>query len=91
MELIDIYSQAGDLDKAAAIVSVLRGMKPTDEAILYSAYRIYSDLTDEAVLSLMVVAPKSAHMHELMAHELAKHGHEAEAIENFRVALKIDP
>ena len=39
----------------------------------------------------MVVAPKSAHMHELMAHELAKHGHTAEAIENYRVALKIDP
>jgi len=91
MELIDIYSQTGDLDKAAAIVGVLRGMKPTDEAILYSAYRIYSDLADESILSMMIVAPKSAHMHELIAHELVKHGHTAEAIENFRVALQIDP
>jgi tetratricopeptide (TPR) repeat protein len=91
MELIDLYSQTGDLDKAAATVNVLRGIKPTDEAILYSAYRIYSQLTDESILSLMVVAPKSAHMHELMAHELAKHGHTEEAIENFRVAIKIDP
>jgi tetratricopeptide (TPR) repeat protein len=91
MELIDLYSQTGDLDKAAATVGVLREMEPTNEAILYSAYRIYSDLTDEAILSLMVVAPKSARMHELMAHELAKHGHTEEAIENFRVALKIDP
>lgn len=91
MELIDIYSQTGDLDKAAETVGVLRRMKPTDEAILYSAYRIYSDLTDEAVLSLALVAPKSARMHQLMAHELAKHGHPAEAIENFRVAIKIDP
>jgi tetratricopeptide (TPR) repeat protein len=40
---------------------------------------------------MMLVAPKSAHMHELMARELAKHGHTAEAIENFRVAIKIDP
>lgn len=91
MELIDIYSQAGDLDKAAETVGVLRRMKPMDEAILYSAYRIYSDLTDEAVLSLALVAPKSARMHQLMAHELAKHGHPAEAIENYRVAIKIDP
>ena len=30
-------------------------------------------------------------MHELMAHELAKHGHPDEAIENFRVAIKINP
>ena len=91
MELIDLYSQTGDLDKAAATIGVLREMEPTNEAILYSAYRIYSELTDESILSLMVVAPKSAHMHELMAHELAKHGHTAEAIENFRVAIKIDP
>jgi tetratricopeptide (TPR) repeat protein len=91
MELIDLYSQTGDLNKAAVTIGILREMEPTNEAILYSAYRIYSDLTDESILSLMVVAPKSAHMHELMAHELAKHGHTAEAIENFRVAIKIDP
>src|SRR5208282_4913272 len=58
-------------------------MEPTDEAILYSAYRIYSDLTDESILSSMVVAPKSAHMDELMAHELAKHGHTEEPIAEF--------
>ena len=87
MELIDIYSETGDLDKAAAIVSVLREMEPTDEAILYTAYRIYSDLTAESVLSLSVVAPNSARMHQLMAHELAKHGDNAEAIENYRAAL----
>ena len=91
MELIDLYSQAGDLDKAAVTIGVLREMEPTSEAILYSAYRVYSELTDESILSMMVVAPKSAHMHELIARELAKHGHTAEAIENFRVAIKLDP
>jgi tetratricopeptide (TPR) repeat protein len=91
MELIDLYSQTGDLDKAAMTVGVLKKMEPTNQAILYSAYRIYSELTEQAMLSLMVVAPKSAYMHELMGLELAKHGHPAEAIENFRVAIKIDP
>ncbi|MGB6430282.1 MAG: tetratricopeptide repeat protein, partial [Candidatus Acidiferrales bacterium] len=91
MELIEIYSATGDLDKAAATISVLRGLEPTDEAILYSAYRIYSDLTDEAMLSLSIVAPNSARMHQMMAHELAKQGHTAEAIANYRAALKIDP
>jgi tetratricopeptide (TPR) repeat protein len=91
MELIDLYSRSGDLDKAAPIVSVLRNLEPTNEDILYTAYRIYSDLTDESILSMMLVASKSAHMHELMAHELAKHGHPDEAIENFRVAIKINP
>jgi tetratricopeptide (TPR) repeat protein len=91
MELIDIYSGAGELDKAAVTVNVLRELEPTDEAILYMSYRIYSDLANESMLSLSVVAPKSARMHQMMAHELAKQGHTAEAIENYRAALKIDP
>ena len=62
-----------------------------NEAILYSAYRLYSDLADESLLSLSVVAPNSARMHQAMAHELAKRGNTAEAIENYRAALKIDP
>ncbi|MGH9448859.1 MAG: tetratricopeptide repeat protein, partial [Terriglobia bacterium] len=78
-------------DKAAATIGVLRKMEPTNDAVLYSAYRIYSELTEQSILSLMVAAPKSAYMHELMGLELAKHGHPAEAIENFRVAIKIDP
>src|SRR5271155_4937811 len=91
MELIEIYSGTGDLDKAAAVVSVLRKREPEDEGLLYTAYRIYSDLANESLLSLTVVAPNSARMHQAMAHELAKQGHTEEAIENYRAALKIDP
>jgi tetratricopeptide (TPR) repeat protein len=91
MELIEIYSGTGDLDKAAATVSVLRKLEPTNEALLFTAYRIYSDLANESLLSLSVVAPNSARMHQAMAHELAKRGKTEEAIENYRAALKIDP
>jgi tetratricopeptide (TPR) repeat protein len=91
MELIEIYSATGDLDKAAAVVSVLRKLEPEDEGLLYTAYRVYSDLANESLLSLTVVAPNSARMRQAMAHELAKQGHTAEAIENYRTALKINP
>jgi tetratricopeptide (TPR) repeat protein len=91
MELIEIYSGTGDLDKAASVVSVLRKLEPEDEGVLYTAYRVYSDLANESLLSLTVVAPNSARMHQAMAHELAKQGHTAEAIENYRAALKINP
>jgi tetratricopeptide (TPR) repeat protein len=91
MELIEIYSGTGDLDKSAAIVSVLRKLKPEDDAVLYTAYRVYSDLADESLLSLSVVAPNSARMHQAMAHELAKRGETEEAIKNYRAALKSDP
>src|SRR5260370_8876838 len=43
------------------------------------------------MLSLTIVAPSSAHMHQLVAHELAKKGDAAGAIRNYREALKIDP
>lgn len=91
MELIEIYSATGDLEKAAATVSTLRKLEPTNGAILYAAYRIYSDLADESLLSLSVVDPNSARMHQALAHELAKRGRTAEAIENYRAALKLDP
>ena len=91
MELVELYSSSGDLEKAASIVMVLRELKPTDEAILYTAYRVYSDVTDESLLRLSLVAPNSARMHQGMAHELAKRGNITAALENYRAALKIDP
>ena len=51
MELIEIYSGAGDLDKAAAIVSTLRRLYPTNVEVLYASYRIYSDLAGESMLT----------------------------------------
>src|SRR5258707_1358079 len=48
MELIDIYSKTGEMDKAAATVSVLRELDPTNVEIIYTAYRLYSDLADES-------------------------------------------
>jgi len=91
MELIEIESRAGDLDKAAAIVTDLRKLDPTNEALLYTAYRIHSDLAAESLLSLSIVNPNSARMQQALAHELAKRGNTAEAIEHYRAALKLDP
>jgi Tfp pilus assembly protein PilF len=91
MELIEIYSGAGELEKAGTTVNALRKLDPTNEAVLYTAYRLYSDLAAESLLSLSVVDPNSARMHQAMAHELAKRGNTAEAIENYRTALKLDP
>jgi Tfp pilus assembly protein PilF len=91
MELIEIYSGTENLDKAAAVVSELQKLEPTNEAVLFTSYRIHSDLAAESLLSLSVVNPNSARLHQAMAHELAKRGNTAEAIENYRAALKLDP
>jgi tetratricopeptide (TPR) repeat protein len=91
MELIELCSGTGDLEKAATVVDTLVALSPTNPQILYAAYRIHSDLSAQAMLSLTMVAPHSALMHQLMAHELVKQGDTAGAIRNYREALKIDP
>jgi len=91
MELIEIYSASGELEKAASIVGTLRQIDPANVGVLYVAYRIYSDLAGEAMLDMSLAAPKSAQMHQVMAHELAKQDNAAAAIANYREALKIDP
>jgi tetratricopeptide (TPR) repeat protein len=90
MELIEIYYETDDLDKAAGVASALRRLKPADPEILYTAHRIYSDLADETMLSLAIAAPESARMHQLMAHELARQGNTEGAIAQYRKALKMD-
>jgi tetratricopeptide (TPR) repeat protein len=91
LELIELYTAAEELDKAANIVSVLRNVDPENQEVLYAAYRIHSDLAREATLSLSLVAPKSALMYQIMAHEAARRGDTTSAIQNDREALKLNP
>jgi tetratricopeptide (TPR) repeat protein len=91
MELIEVYYGAGELEKAAGVLGMLRQLKPADPEILYAAYRIYSTLTDEAMLGVATTAPGSARMHQLMARELNRQGNTEGAIAHYREAIKIDP
>src|SRR5438477_12450392 len=91
LELIEIYYGAGHLDKAAGVAGILRQVAPTDTDILYSAYRIYSDLAGESMLTMAMLAPKSARMHQMMAQEMARQGNTEPAIAHYREALKMEP
>lgn len=90
-QLIHAYTASGELEKAAAVVSTLLATRPTDTSLLYLSYRVYSDLYGKSMLTLAMVAPESAEMHQLMAHELARQGDTANAIANFRQAIKLNP
>jgi Tfp pilus assembly protein PilF len=91
LELIELYTATGDLAKAAGVVAVLREGAPTDPRVLYTAYRIYSDLAGEALLDISIAAPNSGQMHQAMAHELGRAGDLNGAIANYRAALAADP
>jgi tetratricopeptide (TPR) repeat protein len=89
--LIDSYTSTGELAQAATVVSALLKLEPTDSGLLYTAFRLYSDLTDEAILTMAMTAPDSAHMHQMMARVLVREGDSAAAIKNYREAIRINP
>jgi Flp pilus assembly protein TadD len=89
--LISGYNATGETEKAASVVSQLLADQPTNTQLLYTSYRLYSDLADKALLTMALTDPDGALMHEMMGRELARHGDEAQAVVNYREALKLDP
>lgn len=89
--LINDYTAKEELEKAATVVSALLAAHPTDASLLYMSYRIYSDLAGKSMLTLALVAPESAEMHQVMARELARQNDNREAIANYRAAIKLNP
>ena len=91
LELVGLYTQSGDLDKAASVLAQLRKADPDNPEVLYAAYRTYSDLAGESMLALSLAAPDSAQMHQLLAHEDSRQGNTTGAIAQYRKAIAIDP
>ena len=91
MDLIEIYYSANQFEKAAAVVATLRQIAPENPDVLYTAFRIYSNLAGESMLTMAMVAPKSARMHQMMAQELSREGNTQGALAQYREAVKLDP
>ena len=91
MELVEIYYGASQLEKAAGVVGALRQIAPENTDVIYTAFRIYSDLAGESMLEMAMLAPKSARMHQMMGQELAREGNTEAAIAHYREAVKLDP
>ncbi len=91
LELVGLYTESGDLEKAAAAIAQLRKADPENAEVLYAAYRTYSDLAGESMLALSLAAPDSAQMHQLLAHEDSRQGNTNGAIAQYRKAIAINP
>jgi tetratricopeptide (TPR) repeat protein len=91
LDLVGIYTKSQELDKAANLISQLKTAYPDAPEVLYAAYRTYADLSGESMLSLSLVAPDSAQMHQLLAHEETREGNTNGAIAQYRKATAIDP
>lgn len=91
LDLVGLYTGSGELDKAASTVSQLKSAYPDAPEVLYAAYRTYADLSGESMLALSLVAPDSAQMHQVLAHEETREGNTNGAITQYRKAIAIDP
>ena len=91
LELIELHSAASQFEKALSVAVKLEQLAPQDPHILLAAYQIARQTMDQALLSMMVAAPDSAEMHMIMASELARQGDRANAVGQYREAIRLNP
>jgi Tfp pilus assembly protein PilF len=91
LSIVEIDTQQQRLADATAVVQLLQKSAPEDPEIQYAAYRVYTDLAGDSLLSLSLTAPKSGQMQQAIAHELLRVRDYPGAIASFRRAIQIDP
>ena len=91
LELANLCYQQGDLDHAASVMRSLVDIDPDNIEILYMAQRVYSELADDTLNKLAMIAPGSARMQQVIAERLVNEGNLMSAAEHYRKALEINP
>jgi tetratricopeptide (TPR) repeat protein len=91
VDLADLYYQNGDVDQTLPVVHELVELAPDNADILFFAQRIYSEMADDTMNKLALLAPDSARMQQLIAERLINAGDLKGAIDHYRKALAADP
>ena len=90
LELIELEAPAGQIDKALAVAQKLETIAPQNPQIQLVNYQIAAQLMDQNLLSMLMVSPDSAETHMVMAGTLARQGDHANAIAQYREAIRIN-
>jgi tetratricopeptide (TPR) repeat protein len=91
LELMSLYDTRGDTDRSIPVMRALVAMNSDDPNVLYFAQRLYSELADDTLNKLAIVAPDSARMQQVIAEHLVNAGDLTNAIAHYQRALEIDP
>jgi tetratricopeptide (TPR) repeat protein len=91
LELAALYDQQGEPGATASVMQSLVDLDPDNVDVLFMAQRVYSELADDTLNKLVVLAPGSARMQQVIAERLVNGGDLPHAIEHYRKALQIDP
>jgi tetratricopeptide (TPR) repeat protein len=91
LELAGLYDQRGDSGAMASMMQSLVDLDPDNVDVLFTAQRVYSELADDTLNKLAVLAPGSARMQQVIAEYSVNGANLKGAIEHYRKALEIDP
>jgi tetratricopeptide (TPR) repeat protein len=91
MELAALYDRQGEPGATASVMGTLVDLDPDNVDVLFMAQRTYSELADDTLNKLAVLAPGSARMQQVIAERLVNGGDIEHAIEHYKKALQIDP
>jgi tetratricopeptide (TPR) repeat protein len=91
LELLRIYSNSGELDKAVPVIDHLESVRPTDPEILYSKYRLHSEIASKALRQMTAADKDSAWAHEVYGQSYLLQERYGSAIREFQKALELSP
>jgi tetratricopeptide (TPR) repeat protein len=91
LELARLDEQQGDPGATALVMQTLVDLDPDNVDVLFTAQRFYSELADDTLNKLAIVAPGSARMQQVIAERLVNAGDLKGAIDHYKKALQIDP
>ena len=91
LELVRMYSESGALEKAATTVESLVRSRPTDPEVLYTKYRLHSEIASEALRQMTVSGSDSPWLHEVYGQNYMAEERYAPAIREFQKAIEAGP
>jgi tetratricopeptide (TPR) repeat protein len=91
LELAALYERKGDSGATASIMQTLVDLDSDNVDVLFMAQRFYSELADDTLNKLAILAPGSARMQQVIAEYSVNDANLKRAIEHYRKALEIDP
>jgi tetratricopeptide (TPR) repeat protein len=90
LELASLYDQQGDTGATVSVMRSLVDLDPDNVDVLFTAQRVYTELAEDTLNKLAILAPGSARMQQVVAERLVNGGDLPGAIEHYQKAFHID-
>jgi tetratricopeptide (TPR) repeat protein len=91
LELVKSYSELGMNEKAEAVLHDIKNVDPRNQEVLYTVYRLHSEMASAALRKLTAIDPNSAWVHEVLGQSLMAQEQYSQAIKEFQKAIERGP